>query len=376
MECFSNSQIIIKLKFFIISSIFVTFIFSQQAFSQNESCLEEDKICNWIKKVVAIKTPTMVASGILLSDDLIVTNKHVAEDSEKVLVRMPNKKIVAAIPIPNDHPADIIFLSLSDKTQKIEFETIEFQPKEVIMVAFDIGRNSIRIFERSKTLSFPNKKNKQARIHSSTRNLPGTSGGALIDNKGNLIGIIASGGGQYNEAVPANILQDIYELNNKENKKFYERGKSIRLCADGLEEIKEYQQSPSNLLIKKIQNNCEFSNNKFLLDMAGQAFGKVGLLNDAIYFLEKSTNLDPQSPTSLHSLAIALHLNKSYEREIPILKKLLEIIPEDPQVLRLSVQAAAFTKNKAFGDYAISLMKIHNPGAVSLAQDFLNNALN
>ena len=36
------------------------------------------------------------------------------------------------------------------------------------MVAFDIGRNSIRIFERSKTLSFPNKKNKQARIHSST----------------------------------------------------------------------------------------------------------------------------------------------------------------------------------------------------------------
>ena len=45
---------------------------SQQAFSQNESCLEEDEICNWMKKVVAIKTPTMVASGILLSDDLIV----------------------------------------------------------------------------------------------------------------------------------------------------------------------------------------------------------------------------------------------------------------------------------------------------------------
>ena len=47
-----------------------------------------------------------------------------------------------------------------------------------------------------------------------------------------------------------------------------------------------------------------------------------------------------------------------------------------PQVLRLSVQAAAFTKDKAFGNYAISLMEIHNPGAVSLAQDFLNNALN
>ena len=375
MKYFSNSQIIIKLKVFLISCIFFTFILSQQVFSQNESCLEEE-ICNWIKKVVAIKTPTMVASGILLSDDLIVTNKHVAEDSEKVLVRMPDKKIVAAIPIPNDHPADIIFLSLSEISQKVEFKTNEFQPKEVIMVAFDIGRNSIRIFEPSKTLSFPDKNNQQARIHSYTRNLPGTSGGALIDNKGNLIGIIASGGGQYNEAVPAILLKDIYELNNKKSKNFYERGKSIRLCADGLEEIKEHQQSPSNLLIKKIQNNCDVSNNKFMLDMAGQALGKVGFLNDAIYFLEKSTNLDPNSPTSLHSLAIALHLNKSYEREVPILKKLLEIIPEDPQVLRLAVQAAAFTKNKDFGDYAISLMKIHNPGAVSLAQDFLNNALN
>ena len=99
MENFSNSQIIIKLKIFIISSIFFTFILSQQVLSQNESCLKEEKICNWTKKVVAIKTPTMVASGILLSDNLIVTNKHVVEDSEKVLVRMPDKKIAVAIPI-------------------------------------------------------------------------------------------------------------------------------------------------------------------------------------------------------------------------------------------------------------------------------------
>ena len=28
--------------------------------------------------------------------------------------------------------------------------------------------------------------------------------------------------------------------------------------------------------------------------------------------------MDPKSPTSLHSLAVALHLNKSYEKEIPI----------------------------------------------------------
>ena len=108
--------------------------------------------------------------------------------------------------------------------------------------------------------------------------------------------------------------------------------------------------------------------------MAGQAFGRFGLINDSIYFLEKSTILDPKSPTSLHSLAIALHLNKAYEKEIPILKTLLEFTPEDPQALRLAVQAAAFSKNKDFGEYAISLMEIHNPSAVPLARGFLDNA--
>ena len=41
------------------------------------------------------------------------------------------------------------------------------------------------------------------------KNVTTLTGGALIDNKGNLIGIIAAGGGQYNDAVPAILLQDI-----------------------------------------------------------------------------------------------------------------------------------------------------------------------
>ena len=41
-----------------------------------------------------------------------------------------------------------------------------------------------------------------------------------------------------------------------------------------------------------------------------------------------------------------------------------------------AVQAAGFSNNKEFGDYAISLMEIHNPGAVSLAKGFLESALN
>ena len=370
-----NTSLFCKITKYIYVIIIITSInFSLQVLGQERSCKEKEKVCEWLKKVVAIKTPTMIASGIFLSDSIIVTNRHVVEDSKAVLVRMPNKKIIKAFTIPNNHSADIAFISLTKNIQSIKFDFDHSQPNKTRMIAFDIGRNDIRIFPETNIISYPEPNKPQARIHSSARNLPGSSGGALIDKNGNLIGIIASGGGEYNEAVPVNLLKDVYNQNNIENEKFFQTGKAIRLCADALEEAQQYHNKPEKVLLRKIQTNCELSNNKLLLDMAGQAFGRFGLINDSIYFLEKSTKLDPKSPTSLHSLAVALHLNKSYEKEIPILKTLLEFTPEDPQALRLAVQAAAFSKNKDFGEYAISLMEIHNPSAVPLARGFLDNA--
>ncbi len=344
--------------------------------ANNSKCNFKSDVCSWLDKVVAIKTPTMVASGIILSDEVIVTNRHVVEDSKAVLIRMPNKKIIKVFSIPNSHVADIVFLTTKEKNSQIKINFTDSKPEKVRMVAFDIGRNDIRIFPETNVISYPDNNNLQARIHSSAQNLPGTSGGALIDQNGNLIGVVASGGGEYNEAVPVNLLQDIYNKNNIDNQNFYTIGKSMRLCADALDEIQSYQNLPPKTLIRTIQTNCEISNNKLLFDMAGQAFGRLGLLNDSLYFLEKSSKLDPQSPTSLHSLAITLHLLKSYDKEVEVLKKLLQFTPDDPQALRLAVQAAGFSNNKEFGDYAISLMEIHNPGAVSLAKGFLESALN
>jgi len=372
----NTSLFCIITKYIYVIIILSSINFSQQVLGQERSCNEKERVCDWLKKVVAIKTPTMIASGIFLSDSIIVTNRHVVEDSKAVLIRMPNNKILKAFTIPNSHTADIAYISLTKNIKSLKFDFGHSKPNKTRMIAFDIGRNDIRIFPETNIISYPEPNKPQARIHSSARNLPGSSGGALIDKNGNLIGIIASGGGEYNEAVPVNLLKDVYDQNNIENEKFFQTGKAIRLCADALEEARQYQNIPEKSLLRKIQTNCELSNNKLLFDMAGQAFGRFGLINDSINFLEKSTKLDPKSPTSLHSLAITLHLNKSYEKEIEILKKLLEFTPDDPQALRLAVQAAAFSKNKIFGEYAISLMEIHNPSAVSLAREFLDNAIN
>ena len=53
----------------------------------------EAKVCAWTDKIVGVKTPNMVVSGFQISPDLIVTNRHVAEDHLRVLVRNAEGKV-------------------------------------------------------------------------------------------------------------------------------------------------------------------------------------------------------------------------------------------------------------------------------------------
>ena len=57
----------------------------------------------------------MIASGTIISKNIIVTNKHVVEDHDEVLLKFFNGEIKKGYPIPNDYPVDLVFLSLNKK---------------------------------------------------------------------------------------------------------------------------------------------------------------------------------------------------------------------------------------------------------------------
>ena len=117
--------------------------------------------------------------------------------------------------------------------------------------------------------------------------------------------------------------------------------------------------------------NCEIANNKTLFDMIGQYFGTIGLFQESNKYLKKSVTLDPNSPTSLISFAIALQYQRSYEKQVEVLNHLLNFVEEDPLVLRMAIQAAAFSNNKVFAIKALKLIKKNNPYAYPQAAEFL-----
>ena len=57
-----------------------------------------------------------------------------------------------------------------------------------------------------------------------------------------------------------------------------------------------------------------------------------------------------------------------------MLLKLLEITPENPQVLRLGVQVAGILKDKKMTNQVLTLMEKYNKEALPLAQKFIDNA--
>jgi hypothetical protein len=74
------------------------------------------------------------------------------------------------------------------------------------------------------------------------------------------------------------------------------------------------------------------------------------------------------------SLAVTYHLNREMEKSKPLLARYLDINPQNLQALRLAVQVAGVSKDKNFAERVLSLVEVHNPAAMPMAQGFINKA--
>ena len=370
-------MIIKNINNFIYCIVFITLFISKFALSDLKNCKYNENICNKLNQVVGIKTPMMVASGTIIDDDFIVTNRHVVEDHKQLIIRYYNGEIKKAFPLTHNFPADLAILTLNKQkrnpTKLLKLNKIKGM---IRVIGFDQGRKSNRIYDKGKVIAYSDtNKYPQSRIHTDAKSLPGNSGGAVVDDIGNLVGILASGDGNINEIIPISLVNEVIKRTDlKHEDNFFKIGKKIRLCADNLEEAQYVQKNLDDKIKKNIDTYCWNSQNKQLIDQAGQTFGRLGDLNKARKFLEKSIKLDPSSPNSLISLAIVYHIQRDLEKEKPLILRLLKLTPENPQVLRLGVQVAGILKDKEMSENVLELMTKYNREALPLAKKFIENA--
>ena len=369
-NCWNSSQ-----KYLSILMVFVSlFLLIESAIA----CEAPPKVCDWKRKIVGLKTNNMIASGIMIDKGIIVTNRHVVEDYQSVLVRDHEGNIESAGIIPHNVQVDLAIL-VRDSEKTVPNITQSFPntgSQTLYVVAFDQGRNASRVYEPSNFAHYPNqKKYPLARIHSNAKALPGNSGGAVVDQHGSLVGILASGDRRFSEIIPSTKLEEVFAtMNKKHSNRFFEIGGLIRKCADALYASAAIIKDPPSPIVNKIERNCYNSDNKQLIDQAGQTFGRWWMFGLSEKYLKKSESMDPFSPNTLMSLAVTYHLSRNSEQSVKILKRYLELDPKNHQALRMGIQGAGAVGDKVFADRVLELMNKHNPSAVPLAESFLENA--
>ena len=187
----------------------------------------EDNQAWWMRNLYGRELPDKIGtgSGVVVSPDgLIITNYHVIEDANRIEITTNDNKTYEAELIGSDAYTDIAVLKIKGNRQ---FDYITFGDSDtakvgewVLAVGNPFNLNSTVtagiISAKSRDLNQRDNKN-QFFIQTDAAVNVGNSGGALVNTKGQLVGIntaITSIGGGfvgYSFAVPSNIAKKVFD---------------------------------------------------------------------------------------------------------------------------------------------------------------------
>lgn len=169
---------------------------------------------------------TAVGSGVIISPDgYIVTNNHVVQDADKITVTLNDKRVYKATIVGTDPGTDLAVIRIDEKN----LSALQFGNSDEVKVGeWVLAVGNPFNLTSTVTAGIVSAKARDINILGSQGAVesfiqtdaavnPGNSGGALVNIKGELIGInaaIASGTGNfvgYSFAIPSNIVKKVVD---------------------------------------------------------------------------------------------------------------------------------------------------------------------
>ncbi|MDA1089331.1 MAG: trypsin-like peptidase domain-containing protein [Proteobacteria bacterium] len=336
-------------------------------------CLAPDAVCAAASRVFRIAAFDPLASAVLLEPGLLVTNRHAVADAKEVTIFLARDGQVSAQVVATAYGGDLILLRAPAINAPAYFATANAGPEgQFFTIGADIRSHAIRVYTPGRLLLSLAEGKPLARLHTDAYSQPGNSGGALVDSAGRLVAIVTSGGEGRNEAIPVAEIKKLKALSGPEHEaQSRALGLAYRKCIEALEAVPASRKWLPLETAAIVKDQCGRTNNRQLWDLAGQTFARQGKAEDAIEMFSRALDQDPNAINSMLSMVVALHLNGGYTEEVPILHRLINIIPADAGVLRLGVQAGAWGKNEALLKKSLRLMDTHFPKLAPMARSFI-----
>ena len=246
--------------------------------------------------------------------------------------------------VPTAYDGDLILI-----------ETMDLDPGPTLPVAADItdaaalytvggdvGRGRIRVYPPGAYLLRPDSAAPHGRLHHTAYTQPGNSGGALVDQQGRLVGIVASGGEGRFEAIPVREIERLKQLSGAEfAAQSTALGIATRRCVELLEA--PAQRTLSNERAGDLHATCSATANRQLFDLAARTLGQARRIDLALDLSNRAFARDANAFNTRLILLTTLHIARRYEEELPHIAFLLEHLPGEQMVHRFAIQAGKWT---------------------------------
>jgi hypothetical protein len=356
-------------------AILGTAVLGAPASAQSDACTQPQPVCEARAAVFAVSSFDPVGSAVRLTPTRLVTARHVVADAPSASLILADGQVVEARVVPSDYPGDLILLESDALPPGPSLAPAELASEAVLFtVASDVGSRRIRAYDPGRLHLAPPPDRPLARLHHDAYSQPGHSGGALVDEAGRLVGIVASGGEGRFEAIPATAIAALAARSGPDfAAASAEIGAAVRICALLLEEHRAPGDRLDDEATEAIETACRRSGNRQFTDAAGQTLGRSGRFQAAIGLFEQGLAEDPNAVNTRIGLVVTQHLARDFEAELPHHRWLLDQGIDDLTALRLAIQVGAWAGDEALARRALERLQAVNPEAVPAARNFLNN---
>ncbi len=342
---------------------------------QGDDCGAPPPVCAARAAVFAISAFDPLGSAVRLGETRLVTARHVVADEAAVTLFLPDGRPIETRVVPSDYPGDLVLLEALDLPPGPVLTPGPAGPGSALYtLGADIGQRRIRAYAPGRLAFAPPPDRPLARLHHDAYSQPGNSGGALVDAEGRLLGIVASGGEGRFEAIPAAALAALAARSGPDKAAASaEIGRAVRICTTLLENLSTAGPRLEDEPAKAVATACRRSGNRQLTDLAGQTLGRAGRSAAAVALFEAGLAEDPHAVNTRIGLAVTHHLARDFEAALQQLRWLLDNAGDDPQVLRLAIQAGIWGGDPALAERALARLKAVDPQSAPAAERFLSN---
>jgi len=339
-------------------------------------CPHPIPVCAVRQSVFPVSGFDPIASATRIGANLLVTNRHVVGDRKDVVVHTPAGSREGRV-LDSAYAGDLALIEvggLPGNGMVLSLGSTGVSEGPFFAIGADVARQEVRVLEPGARIALPAQNARLGRVHVSSAMQPGVSGGALVDAAGALVGIAVGGGEGRYEAIPVEDVQALLTLRGAEDAAAVTArlGQAYAACAALLGRVEPQEAETREL--EQVGEVCAAAENHGQLLEAGRVLAMAGAFEDAAALHSIAVEQVPNSINARVSLLVSLQLGARFEEMLPHARRVMELAPDDPQVLRFAIQAGVWGGAPELAEDGYAALLLADPRQAEAARRFIDNA--